>query len=117
VVCDEVVWSDADISGILASMRRDAARCWFRAGSARPHHRHGFPPLFNRVVRIATMRTKARIDGGGVLAPPVSARIRIFRGYQGLAAGFTGPKTPFLLASVACILYPDTCLACERPRP
>jgi len=94
-------------------MRRDAARCWFRTGSARPHHRHGFPAGINRVLRIATMRTKARIG----LARPVSGEIRIFRGYQGLAGEFGCPKGPFLLASASRFRYPDTCLACERPRP
>jgi len=113
-----VVWSDADIGGIsLASIRRDAARQRFRAGSDRPHHRHGFPAGINRVVRIATMRTKARIARADGLARPVSAGIRIFRGYQGLGDGYGSRKRAFLLASAACILYPDTCLACERPRP
>jgi hypothetical protein len=63
------------------------------------------------------MRTKARISRAGALAEPVSARKQIFRGYQGLADEFGGAKTPFLLASAACFRYPDTCLACERPRP
>jgi hypothetical protein len=94
-------------------MRRDAARHWFRAGYARPHHRHGFPAGINRVVRIATMRMKARIG----LARPVSGEIRILRGYQGLADEFGSRKGPFLLASASRFRYPDTRLACERPRP
>ena len=113
-VCDCVVWSDADISGYdqsrCAATRPGAGSA---PGSARPHHRHGFPAGINRVVRIASMRANGRIG----LARPVPAEIRIFRGYQGLVDEFGRPKGPFLLASVSRFRYPDTCLACERPRP
>jgi hypothetical protein len=36
---------------------------------------------------------------------------------NGLGGPLYAPKTPFLLASLACFRYPMVRLACERPRP
>src|SRR6202021_3892797 len=41
----------------------------------------------------------------------------IFGGYQWLGTPPSRPRNPFLLASIARILYPVRCLACERPWP
>src|ERR1700722_6649591 len=66
-----------------------------------------------------THRAQAARDGGDgwrFAAPPW--RSHIFSGdINGLEGSQDGARPPFLLASIARILYPMGCLACERPRP
>ena len=77
---------------------------------------------------IATMRRRparcaARRPGAGCeqAAAPDRPCAAAAIDFQGISMGwgrFNGAcKAPFLLASIARILYPVGCLACERPRP
>jgi hypothetical protein len=54
--------------------------------------------------------------GFGALPPHHRRHAWIFRGYQWVGTSRSGSAKPFLLASIARILYPVDCLACERLR-